>query len=63
MEHLLESIGLMQNGTMLPGFIFGFVHVGLVLLGFYSGWSINRLLKMLPKVILLALLELVLHMS
>ena len=49
MEHLLESIGLIQNGTILPGFIFGFVHVGLVLLGFYSGWSINRLLKNVTK--------------
>ena len=27
------------------GFIFGLVHVGLLTIGYYSGWSINRLLK------------------
>lgn len=42
MEHLLESVGLIQNDVVLPGFIFGVVHVGLVILGFYTGFSINR---------------------
>ena len=27
------------------GFIFGLVHVGILIIGYYSGWSINRLLK------------------
>ena len=49
MEHLLENLGLIQGGTILPGFIFGVVHVSLVILGFYTGWSINRLLKKATK--------------
>ena len=31
--------------TSLEGFIFGFTHVAILLIGYYSGWSINRLLK------------------
>ena len=27
------------------GFIFGLVHVGILIIGYYSGWSINHLLK------------------
>ena len=49
MEHLLENLGLIKDGTDLPGFIFGVVHVSLVILGFYTGWSINRLLKNATK--------------
>ena len=30
---------------LLRGFIFGLVHVGILIIGYYSGWSINRLLK------------------
>ena len=37
--HFLEGIDLLR------GFIFGFVHTIIPLVGFYSGWSINRLLK------------------
>ena len=45
MEHILEPylLGLSEH---LRGFIFGLVHVGIMLLGYYSGWSINRLLKL-----------------
>jgi len=45
LEHLLEKylFGLDSN---LRGFIFGFVHVTIMLIGYYSGWSINRLLKL-----------------
>ena len=49
MEQILENISLVRDGVLLPGFIFGFVHVGLVILGFYTGWSINRLLKNITK--------------
>ena len=51
MEHLLDSYlhGMAAN---LRGFVFGFVHVGIMLLGYYSGWSINRFLKFVSKVIL-----------
>ena len=48
MEHLIGEywIGLTGN---LRGFVFGFVHVGILLLGYYSGWSINRLLKLVSN--------------
>ena len=49
MEQILENISLVRDCVLLPGFIFGFVHVGLVILGFYTGWSINRLLKNITK--------------
>ena len=44
MEFFLESFLYQYTGN-LRGFIFGFVHVSIMLLGYYSGWSINRLLK------------------
>ncbi|HIF59954.1 MAG TPA: hypothetical protein EYQ26_10785 [Rhodospirillales bacterium] len=44
MEHLLEEY-LLGADSNLRGFIFGFVHVAIMLLGYYTGWSINRLLK------------------
>tara|TARA_B100000965_G_C19355672_1_gene653753 strand:- start:144 stop:521 length:378 start_codon:yes stop_codon:yes gene_type:complete len=43
MDSLIELMGLQQG--MLRGFIFGFVHVGILIIGYYTGWSINRLLK------------------
>lgn len=49
METIVENILLVKNGLLLPGFIFGIVHVSLVLIGFYTGWSINRLLKLTTK--------------
>ena len=33
----------------LRGFIFGFVHVGIMILGYYSGWSLNRFLKLVSN--------------
>ncbi|MEE2746319.1 MAG: hypothetical protein VX617_05505 [Pseudomonadota bacterium] len=44
MEHVLEQF-LWGADANLRGFIFGFVHVAIMLLGYYTGWSINRLLK------------------
>jgi len=44
MEHLLEEYLYGVDGN-LRGFVFGFVHVTIMLVGYYSGWSINRLLK------------------
>ena len=49
MEQLLENFALVRDGVLLPGFIFGFVHVSFVILGFYTGWSINRLLKIVSN--------------
>ncbi len=43
MEDLILLIGI-ENAS-LRGFTFGFVHVSLVLIGYYSGWSINRFVK------------------
>ena len=43
MDGLIAIVGI-EDGV-LRGFIFGFVHVGILIIGYYSGWSINRLLK------------------
>ncbi len=43
MEDLILLLGI-ENAS-LRGFTFGFVHVFLILIGYYSGWSINRFLK------------------
>ena len=43
MEDLILLIGI-ENAS-LRGFTFGFVHVFLILIGYYSGWSINRFIK------------------
>ena len=49
MEHLIESIAWLQDKVFLRGFVFGLVHVGIMLIGFYTGWSINRLLKVVSN--------------
>ena len=43
MDFFIEMLGL-EQGT-LRGFVFGIVHVGILIIGYYTGWSINRLLK------------------
>jgi len=45
--HFLEE--LIDEHSILRGFIFGFIHTLLPLIGFYSGWSINRLLKVVSN--------------
>ena len=45
MEHLIEEIVWLQDKGWLRGVVFGFVHTLIPLIGFYSGWSINRFLK------------------
>ena len=35
----------LEQGVM-RGFIFGLIHVSILIIGYYSGWSINRLLKL-----------------
>ena len=49
MEHLIEGVAWLQDKIFLRGFIFGLVHVGIMLIGFYTGWSINRLLKVVSN--------------
>ena len=45
--HFLEE--LIEEYEILRGFIFGFVHTLIPLIGFYSGWSINRFLKLISN--------------
>ena len=49
MEHLIEEIVWLQDKGWLRGFVFGLVHTIKPLIGFYSGWSINRMLKILSN--------------
>ncbi len=45
MEHLLENITFLNDKVWLRGYVFGVIHAGLIVIGYYTGWSINRLLK------------------
>ena len=47
MEDLILLLGI-ENAS-LRGFTFGFVHVLLIVVGYYSGWSINRFLKIISN--------------
>ena len=49
MEHFIDQITWLQDRIFLRGFVFGLVHVGIMLIGFYTGWSINRLLKIVSN--------------
>ena len=49
MEHILDHYLVVADAN-LRGFIFGFVHVAVMLIGYYSGWSINRFLKIVSNV-------------
>jgi uncharacterized membrane protein YgaE (UPF0421/DUF939 family) len=49
MEHLIEEIVWLQDKGWLRGFVFGLVHTIIPLIGFYSGWSINRFLKVVSN--------------
>ena len=49
MENLIDQIAWLQDKIFLRGFVFGLVHVGIMLIGFYTGWSINRLLKIVSN--------------
>ena len=45
--HFLEE--LIEEHSVLRGFVFGVIHTTIPLIGFYTGWSINRLLKILSN--------------
>jgi zinc transporter ZupT len=49
MEHLIDQITWLQDKGWLRGFVFGLVHTIIPLIGFYSGWSINRTLKIISN--------------
>ena len=48
MEHLLENL-FSETSANLRGLIFGFVHVSIMLVGYYSAFSINRFLKIISN--------------
>ena len=45
--HFLEE--LIEEYSILRGMTFGFIHTLIPLIGFYTGWSINRLLKIISN--------------
>ena len=45
--HFLEE--LIEEHSVLRGMTFGFIHTVIPLIGFYTGWSINRLLKIISN--------------
>ena len=49
MEHLIELMDWLQEKDEVRGFVFGLVHTTIPLIGFYSGWSINRMLKIVSN--------------
>ena len=49
MEHLIEEILWLQDKGWLRGFVFGLIHTIIPLIGFYSGWSLNRMLKLISN--------------
>ena len=48
MEHILDTF-LNDEAPLLRGFIFGLSHTAIMLLGYYSGWSINRFFKIISN--------------
>jgi H+/Cl- antiporter ClcA len=49
MEHLIENLEYLQDREILRGYVFGLIHSGLVVIGYYSGWSINRAIKLISN--------------
>ena len=49
MEHYFEGINWLQDNASIRGFVFGLVHTLIPLIGFYGGWSLNRLLKIVSN--------------
>jgi len=45
--HFIEDI--IEGNDIYRGFVFGFIHTLIPLIGFYSGWSINRFLKIVSN--------------
>ena len=49
MEYLIDQIAWLQDKGTTRGFVFGLVHTIIPLIGFYTGWSINRTLKIVSN--------------
>ena len=45
--HFMEE--LIEEHSILRGATFGFIHTLIPLVGFYTGWSINRFLKIISN--------------
>ena len=45
--HFMEE--LIEEHSILRGFVFGVIHTTIPLVGFHTGWSINRLLKIISN--------------
>jgi len=45
--HFIEDI--IEGNDIYRGFVFGFIHTLIPLIGFYTGWSINRFLKLVSN--------------
>ena len=45
--HFMEE--LIEEHSILRGMTFGFIHTVIPLIGFYTGWSINRFLKLISN--------------
>ena len=48
-HNLPEVLHFIEDVPWARGIIFGFVHTLIPLIGFYSGWSINRFLKIISN--------------
>ena len=48
MEHILEHY-VYGYSANLRGFVFGFFHAAIMILGYYTGWSINRFFKIITN--------------
>ena len=49
MEYLIDQIAWLQDKGTTRGFVFGLIHTIIPLIGFYTGWSINRTLKIVSN--------------
>ena len=48
MEHLIDHYYTGEEAN-LKGFVFGFIHIGITILGYYTGLGINKLLKFMTN--------------
>jgi len=48
-HHLPEIFHFIEELPIARGFVFGFIHTLIPLIGFYTGWSINRFLKIVSN--------------
>ncbi len=48
-HHLPEIFHFIEELPVARGFVFGFIHTLIPLIGFYTGWSINRFLKIVSN--------------